>query len=725
MNDNFFAEFAPSPPPDFQTQTPLEARLAALKASNIPTSGSFLQGALQGGGQNWYDRIAAMSAASPFQEEGQAYGPGNSAIGAGRLLGENLLPKLFGTGGTQAYDKAFDEQRAESELFNKAHPGAYGLGEITGGVGAGLALPVAEPLALAKGGSTIANAARTLGNLGTTGAVYGALNSTGAAPTSADMPRAAAEGALTGGATTAGIGGTLGLLGKLFGRVVGHIGATFRPEAAGEKLVQDRLQQGGADPQALADQVAAMHAAGQTDYTLADAAQDKLGGLPGSISRQPGEGRAPTSEFLNERQYGNGLDTGARVRNDQAVADYLGGSNGDTGSLAAEKAITERQKTASKPLYAAAANDPITMNDTLAQLIPRLQESGAYDKASHYVKLGGGQVDLSTLEPWQAMKEALDDKIGKLYDSGQPKLAGRMRTISDDLRSELYNQSDNYKQANAVWKSDADMKDALALGSKFADPSYTREQLASDFNDLSPGEQNMFRLGAGNSLRETIARAPGTNGLPDAVVKGTALGQKLKIIAPDEDSHALFAQRMQAESDMARTTRQALGGPDTARRIAEDQGSASDVGQSIKLGAAAVLGHPHWLIREAVGYVKNVDPAMRGAVLNEARKIILNPDPVAVQQFAAKMHDIGAPPETTSKILGLVSRAPQSLQGAPGASGSIRAMTPAEMQQGEPDQKQAEPAVPATWRLARHKNGGPLVLHNPNTGQMQPYAAGQ
>jgi hypothetical protein len=720
MNDDPWAGLAnwdaTAPPP---AQTPLESRLAALKASNIPASGSFLQGTLQGGSQNWYDRIAAMSAASPLQEEGQAYGPGNSAIGAARLAGENLLPKLFGTGGTQAYDKALEEQRAESELFNKAHPGAYGAGELAGGFGTGLALPLAEPFELAKGGSTIANAARTVGNLGATGATYGAVNAAGAAPSSADMPSAAASGALTGGATTAGLGGALGLGGNLLGNLFGHIGATFRPEAAGERLVQDKLQQGGADPQALADKVAAMHAAGQTNYTLADAAQDQLGGLAGTISRQPGEGRAAAREFINERQFGNALDTGARVRNDQALSDFLGSD----GSLATENALTARQKAAAAPLYEAANQDPIEMNDTLAKLVPRLQATGAYQDATRRMAIRGtGPADLSTLEPWQAMKEDLDATINARQASGDKSAARDATMLKNELTGELYKQSPNYQQANAVWKSDADMKDALELGRKTANPTYTREQLTSDFNGLSPGEQNMFRLGAANALREKLANQSGTGGLPTAATGGTALGQKLKIIAPDEDSHNLFMQRMQGEADMARTRQAATGGSQTAERLAEDQGSAGDVGKSIMLGASVGMGHAHWALREAVRYAKELDPKMRGPVLNEARKIILNPDPGAAQQFAAKMHDIGAPPEPTSKILNLVSRAPQSLQGTPG-SASIRAMTPVEMQQGEP--QQAQPPAPATWKLIRRQNDGATFLHNPNTGEMQPYATGQ
>ncbi len=451
-----------------------------------------------------------------------------------------------------------------------------------------MALPVAEPFALAKGGSTIANAARTLGNLGTTGAAYGAVNAAGAAPSSGDMPSAALGGALTGGTTTAALGGTLGAGGNLLGNLFGHIGATFRPEAAGEALVANKLQQGGADPQALAEKVAAMHTAGQPDYTLADAANDQLGGLAGTISRQPGEGRAPARDFLSERQAGNALDTGARVRNNQALEDFLGSE----GSLSTEAALSARQKAAAAPLYEAANQDPIEMNDALAKLVPRLQATGAYQDATRRMAIRGtGPADLSTLEPWQAMKEDLDSTIAARQSSGDRGGARDATMLKNELTAELYRQSPNYQQANAVWKSDADMKDALELGRKTANPSYTREQLTSDFNGLSPGEQNMFRLGAANALKEKLSNQPGTGGLPNAVTSGTALGQKLKIIAPDEDSHALFAQRMQAEADMARTRQAATGGSQTAERLAEDAGSAGDIGKSIKLGAAVGMGH--------------------------------------------------------------------------------------------------------------------------------------
>jgi hypothetical protein len=217
--------------------------------------------------------------------------------------------------------------------------------------------------------------------------------------------------------------------------------------------------------------------------------------------------------------------------------------------------------------------------------------------------------------------------------------------------------------------------------------------------------------------------APGTGALPNAIKNGTAIRQKIKALAPDQSSLDTFLSRMEGECAMAATKQGAMGGSQTAERISEDAGTMGDIGELARSAYHAASPHPLSWLRAAAPWFAKVDPNMRGAVLNEARKIVLgltingriSPDPADVAAFAKKMQAMGVKPDITGGITKALSR------------GGIPAQTGGEASATLPIQSVA-PTAPAassarTWRLAKEKSTGKLVLINPSTGETVPYVS--
>src|SRR4051812_25473650 len=97
------------------------------------------RGLYQGLTMDFGDRISALEAASGLPEAPAALGPINTlynmtrlSTGVGRRIAETLAPHIFGTGGQEAYNQKFAEERAANEAARAENPTAYTLGSLVG-----------------------------------------------------------------------------------------------------------------------------------------------------------------------------------------------------------------------------------------------------------------------------------------------------------------------------------------------------------------------------------------------------------------------------------------------------------------------------------------------------------------------------------------------------------------------------------------------------------------
>jgi hypothetical protein len=201
------------------------------------------------------------------------------------------------------------------------------------------------------------------------------------------------------------------------------------------------------------------------------------------------------------------------------------------------------------------------------------------------------------------------------------------------------------------------LKDALEAGKKAFLPSTTREELAAEFNRLTPSEQEMYRLGAANSLREKLAgKGPGLNKAREAY-GSPGMVEKIRTIAPNEGAERQFAEQLTREQQMFETRHEALGNSKTAERLADDAESAKQAIEALKFTHAVGTGHLWEAGRIAMRHLAKVDPTARGHVLNAIREIALNPSPETVEAFARRIQAANLPSGVMQSVVGVVRNA--------------------------------------------------------------------
>lgn len=97
---------------------------SAEKPSASGYADAALRGVTQGATLGWGDEIVGASAA----------GFGNATIGAARLGLERLAPSVFGTGGTEAYEKTVADIRARNRSAREQYPVTSFASEVAGGI---------------------------------------------------------------------------------------------------------------------------------------------------------------------------------------------------------------------------------------------------------------------------------------------------------------------------------------------------------------------------------------------------------------------------------------------------------------------------------------------------------------------------------------------------------------------------------------------------------------
>ena len=739
--------------PDEEEAPPPPATAAAPAPSPAapPPSGleATLRGAKQGATMNWGNYLGAVGRASPTMSAVESVpSPLDLAVGGGRLLGEKYAPSLFGTAGHSAYQKALEEAQAKDEAASTAHPYLYGGGELGGG-----ALPAALATAAFPEIAGAGLASRAL-QASKGGAVVGGISGAGAAPDAASVPGQALEGAAIGGVAAPVVGGALQAAGKGIGWAGGKIAGLFSsplPKDAAESEIAARLAAAGIKPEDVQAQMEAMNKAGVQNYTMADAANEATAPLIKQIGATPATRVAAQDEFpaiVKDRAN----DLVASGRSDAAVKDLLG----TDGTLATQTALTARQKALADPLYEAARTEPVdtttegfrNSGGTGVPLMERLQATGVISQAAHEAKIEGVPFSvgldpsdpIATIDSFDAVKQALDAQISKAADPTKPnnKRVRILVGLKSDLTKELDAQSDaiagggagsgNYPQARAVWSGQERMKDALDAGANAFKNGYSREQVASDMaNFQTPGEQTMYRLGAGNKLREDMANQ-GPQAFAEKFQSQQGARDKVEALSEDPQSFDNFSKRMQAETEMAKTAKD-FG---TSGQFPGDKPGFFSPWRTMRAGtsaAAAAVGHVtpglHLLGELAAeSGVKSVNSQSRQAILQEAKKLIFSPDPEDVRIFAEKMRAKNVSPRLISKFMALAPDTHQVLQSAlpavtsglaPSPSQPIQNQGPSSVHMIEADNAMhLNPQEKALYQRHLTNLNGPGGVDNPN-----------
>jgi hypothetical protein len=214
-------------------------------------------------------------------------------------------------------------------------------------------------------------------------------------------------------------------------------------------------------------------------------------------------------------------------------------------------------------------------------------------------------------------KRGLDEILEGYRDktTGRLVLDQRGRAI-DQVRQAFVGELDrlnpSYKVARASWSGPSQSIDAMKMGSDIF--NLKPEQIAENFARLSPNDQEFFKLGVADKLRERIAKT-GIGGDEAKKIMGNEwLKGQLRPIFKTQAEFDKFIDAATMESKMFDTAFRLKGGSHTAERLAADQGFGADVeaaGHGVGAAKNALTGNlfgaarDMWKMRQALGWRKN------------------------------------------------------------------------------------------------------------------------
>lgn len=488
--------------------------------------------------------------------QGLTFGFGEEAMAKGR----ELL-------GGPPYEAGVKAEREQLKQFEKEKPveaaalqigGGIAPALITGGLSSVEALKPAAK-AMEVGGNLTLSAMKKYYpqafsklpefiKTAVTGAEAGAKYGAGAAEKPSDIPVEMATGAVGGGA----VGGALGIGKAALTPVFRNLFGDVNEDAA--RRIMNALEADKTTPEELANRLRKLGPEKRKDATLADVGGENLRALMRVGTNAPGETRESATRFLTERQ----RDQYDRINSDVEKL-MIQGKGEDVYTL--KKELDKVRKAMANPLYEKAESVPVIMTPELKKIINKFpkdvialgkqqfQEEGLPIPA--IPKNVKGPVDFRFFD---LLKRGLDrsieneqDKVTKQYSSlGATRLQNKTEFLNY-----LDTVNPYYKAARNAWSGESASMKLLDEGKQIfkSNPAAVQDR----FNKLDAGQQQYFRLGAAEAIKDAMA------GKKDELNKAAALfgapktRDRLRSVFPSQEAFDKFAQRMDIENKMFKT----------------------------------------------------------------------------------------------------------------------------------------------------------------------------
>jgi hypothetical protein len=497
-------------------------------AQEIGGAESFLRGVGQGVTFGFGDEAAA------------ALSSGAQWLGSDRPYGE-------------LYEESKGRIRGDVSAAERANPGLFLTGEISGSMGGGPGMLAAK--AVGTGG-------RVIPRLAGVGAGEGALYGTGLSEgeTAGDVAMDAAQGAA--------LGAVLAPVGAKVAEGVGKVGmgvynAIRRKVMSSPKDVADRAVRKALADDSITGEEAMRLVDEHPDLTLADMGPN-LEQLAVGAGNTPGGGSRIATGALTGRQYGQ------QARIEAAAREGVGDKWGDYYDFLDN--IVAQRKAQSAPLYDEAYKVAIQDTPGLAEIsrMPSFQAAAkrAQKNLGDELGLGGGvglgPEGMRSTRFMDLIKRELDDMIGTEIRGGNNNRARQLQGIKNQFVSELDAQNPAYKAARETFAGASQLKDAAELGKSVFIGNKEPRLIQRAMKDMSEGELESFRVGVLDSLISRVQMAGGTHNSVKRLVNSTRAKDLIRQVFPDEVSFNKFMDTLDAESAMTGTFQAVTQGSRTA-----------------------------------------------------------------------------------------------------------------------------------------------------------------
>jgi hypothetical protein len=545
------------------------------------------------------------------------YGAGRS-LAQGATFGfadelEALAKSLSGQG---TYEQNLAALELAKQRYGQQNPKTALATELAGGLPYALVpfLGTAKYAQMAKEAAPLVRAGVTAGASAVTGALTGALGGAGGAGVGERMAGAqtgATFGGLVGGAAPVvskgvGMAGskvvdvTSGIpvvqqVGKAIGVATGQtVDAANRAKAKLlEALYRDKVSPADLEK---------MIAAATKPVGIVDIAGENVKSLADVVQKYPSEARQAAKLALEERATGQG----ERIQSD--ISKYLGGF---TDPFEYTTAIAQRQQKIASPLYKAAYDFGEVTDPKVLKFLKLPQFETAAKKAQELLAAEGRAVDMSmpTVEVLDQVKRGLDVLIFNEIKDGKLSQLGK---IYKDKKNEFLAQLDksvpDYGKARAAYAGEAELLDATKLGKDFY--KQTASEANRTFAALSPSEQEAYKVGALDAVKEKIQTAKDTADIRKRIFGSPAERNRVSALFPDDATFKQFEKDMMTESMMRKTQEKILGNSATAERqlgMQQLEAEPSFIGQLIEQGP----------LKGTLGYLKAQGQGVAGQTAEE------------------------------------------------------------------------------------------------------------
>lgn len=491
--------------------------------------------------------------------------PGKAAAGLNALVRAPFTDKTVG----EEYDTLRNQYKNAREQYATEHPVANAAASIGGAIQGGATGGGYTGQILSRVAPAVSNAMR--------GSYIGSM--IGDAAAGASQGALSAYGHDENIGLGAGIGGAVGGLARpvisLGGQALSTIGGmvglgnTSRANSA----IAEALTRAGATPDDIANQLTDAVAAGQPQFTVADALGNSGQRMLTGVVRAPGDARQGIVEALQARQAGQGR------RLQGALEDAFGAPQTLQQTVAAQEAARAAEATqnygaaraaagAVDPTAAISQADNFLGNPGSLPLTNIRDDSieGLVNRARSYLTDGTNQVsDFSTA--LRAKQE-----IDNLIENGSRSQQAQLIPIRNELDNALAQSSDPYANARDTFRRQSQEIEAANTGRNAAMRGRVEDTIPT-FNALSPEAQQSFRAGYVDPYIETLQGTAGatTNRARPLLTDATAV--EFPAFATPGQADQLMA-RIGREQTMSETMGQALGGS----RTADNLNDVADVG---------------------------------------------------------------------------------------------------------------------------------------------------
>lgn len=578
------------------------ADIAIKPDDKISTGRAVWAGAKQGATFGFADELAGILAAAGYGAAPQFMGNIDELKSLSPQEGmERFYTKIV----PEAYAKARDAQRAETEQAQKQHPTAY----MAGNVGAALAMPLGSSVRAASWGVRALRSART-------GAIVGGLTGVGEGTDT--------ESRLKGGAYGAGGGAALGVAIPAAQTAIGAP-LKFAADKTGVARIPE-LYRAWRDPGKIAAQkiVSARGAdanVGGLGLNQQDIEAARLSGQPTVLADTGGETtRALARSAANESPAGRSIlenAIGPRYKQQaDRTANFLDSlMGGSVNSTETREGLQQSARASLKPLYEKAyaagsgglwspelerlTGSPAVVDALRAAAIKGKDRAiadrfGAFNpnvKVTDDGRLlfgrGGGMPAHPDLQFWDYTMRELRDSASAAFRAGRSEEGGRLNGLATDMRAELDKLVPEFGAARSEAAKFFGAQDALEAGGKFAAARGQNDAYRQVIAKMKPAERVLFADGFASKIISSVRETADRQNIVNQIYNSPAARERINMALGAQKAGELemFLRR----ENIMDKLRQAMGNSTTKQQLME-HGMAGAAGIGIAGGEAFLSG---------------------------------------------------------------------------------------------------------------------------------------